>query len=68
MYNKKIKCIGFIPIKKNSKRLLNKNFLNFNKKKLYQHFINEVKKSNLDDIYVNSDSKEVKNWCKKKKN
>ena len=66
MVNKKITSNGFIPIKKNSKRLLNKNFLNFNKKKLYRHFIEQVNKSDLDDIYVNTDSQEVKNWCKKK--
>jgi CMP-N-acetylneuraminic acid synthetase len=62
---KKKKCIGFIPVKKNSTRLPSKNFLKFGNKKLYQYFILKVIKSNLDDVYVNTDSEEVIQWCKK---
>ena len=60
-----MKCIAIIPIKKRSTRVKNKNFRRLKKKKLYQYFIDKIKKCNFDDIYVDSDSSEIKRYCKK---
>ena len=34
------------------------------KKRLFQYFIEKVKKCGFDEIYVDSDSLEIKNYCK----
>ena len=39
-----MKCVAIIPIKKNSSRVKNKNFKRIGNKKLYQFFIDKVKK------------------------
>ncbi len=62
-----MKCIAFIPIKKNSTRVKKKNFKILGKKKLYQYFLDKIRKCNFDDVYVDSDSNEIKNYCKKVK-
>ena len=62
----KKKVVAFIPIKKYSKRVKGKNFLKFGNKKLYQIFLDKLSKTNFDEIYVDSDSTEIKNYCKKK--
>ena len=54
-----MKCIAIIPIKKRSTRVKNKNFKRL-RKKLYQYFIDKIKKCNFDEIYVDSDSTEIK--------
>ena len=60
-----MKCIAIIPIKKRSTRVKNKNFKRLRKKKLYQYFIDKIKKCNFDEIYVDSDSTEIKRYCEK---
>ena len=62
-----MKCIAIIPIKKRSSRVKKKNFKIVNNKKLYQFFINKIRKCGFDKIYVDSDSSEIKNYCKKNK-
>ena len=62
-----MKCIAIIPIKKRSSRVKKKNFKIVNNKKLYQFFINKVRKCGFDKIYVDSDSSEIKKYCKKNK-
>ena len=62
-----MKCVALIPIKTKSTRVKNKNFKILNKRKLYQFFIDKIKKCGFDEIYVDSDSREIKNYCKKKK-
>lgn len=62
----KKKIVAIVPIKKHSKRVKHKNFLKFGNKKLYQIFLDKLTKTNFDEIYVDSDSAEIKNYCKKK--
>ena len=62
-----MKCIAIIPIKKRSSRVKKKNFKIVNNKKLYQFFIDKIRKCGFDKIYVDSDSSEIKNYCKKNK-
>jgi len=58
----KIAC--FIPIKSNSSRVPNKNFRLLGGKPLYKHALDTVIKSKVfDDIFVDTDSKDVKKYC-----
>ena len=57
----------FFIIKEKSQRVKNKNFLKINNKPLFQYLLEKVKKCNFDEIYVDSDSEIIKNYCIKKK-
>ena len=58
----KIAC--FIPIKSNSERVPGKNFRQLCGKPLYQHIIeNSIKANCFDDIYVDTNSEDVKRFC-----
>ena len=63
MPNKK-KVVVIVPIKENSKRVKNKNFKKINGLPLYQITLNKLKKCKFDEIYVDSDSQEIENFCK----
>jgi len=57
---------AFIPVKKRSSRLPNKNFREFNGYPLYEHFFRKLHPTNpFDSVYVNTDSEEVKRCAKK---
>lgn len=59
--------IGFIPIKKISKRLPEKNFKSFCGHPLYQYIIiNALSSGAFDRLYVDTDSDEIKEFAKKK--
>lgn len=60
-----MKIVAIIPIKKNSKRVKGKNFKIVNKRPLFHFILSKVKKCNFDEVYVDSDSKVIKNYCKK---
>lgn len=60
-----MKIVAVIPIKKKSERVKNKNFIKVNKKPLFRFLLDKIKKCNFDEVYVDSDSKIVKNYCKK---
>lgn len=60
-----MKIVAIIPIKKISKRVKRKNFIKVGKKKLYNFILEKVKKCNFDEVYVDSDSYEIKMYCKK---
>ena len=62
--NKK-KIVVIVPIKKNSKRVNKKNFRLVNSKPLYRYLLDKLKLCNFDEIYVDSDSKEIERYCKK---
>ena len=63
-----MKAICFIPIKKKSERIKKKNFQFINNKKLYQILIDKIKKIGVfDEIIIDTDSDEIKDYCKKKK-
>ena len=62
-----MKTVAIIPIKSHSKRLRNKNFKIINGKPLYRYLLDKLHKCNFDEIYVDSDSKEIEKYCLKKK-
>ena len=62
-----MKIVAIIPIKSQSKRLKNKNFKKINGKPLYKYLLDKLKFTNFDEIYVDSDSKEIEKYCKLKK-
>lgn len=60
-----MKAACFIPIKLNSERVVGKNFRILCGKQLYQHIIkNAIAAHCFDDIFVDTDSNEVKAFCK----
>ena len=60
-----MKAVAIIPIKSNSKRVKNKNFKKIFNIPLYQIVLAKVKKANFNEIYVDTDSKKIKNFCLK---
>ena len=60
-----MKIVAIIPIKKKSKRIKGKNFVKVNRKPLFAYLLEKVKKCDFDEIYVDSDSQEIRNYCKK---
>lgn len=62
-----MKTVAIVPIKEKSKRVKGKNFKKINGKPLYIHFIEKLKKCNFDEVYIDSDSKIIENYCKNKK-
>ena len=62
-----MKIVAIIPIKKNSKRVKGKNFKKILGKPLYQYLLTTIKKANFDEVYVDSDSPQIKYFCKKNK-
>lgn len=59
------KIIALVPIKSKSKRVKNKNFQLINKKPLYHYLLSKIKYCNFDDVYVDTDSSEIKNYSLK---
>jgi CMP-N-acetylneuraminic acid synthetase len=60
-----VKTVAIIPIKLNSQRVKGKNFRLVNGIPLYQYLLSKLKDCNFDEIYVDSDSEEIKVYCKK---
>ena len=60
-----MKIVAIIPIKSSSKRVKGKNFRIVGKKPLYKHLLDKLKKTNFDEIYIDSDSTEIKKYCHK---
>ena len=59
-----MKTACFIPIKLHSERVPGKNFRILNGKKLYMHIIENIIKANcFDDVYVDTNSDEVKEYA-----
>lgn len=57
-----IRC--FIPIKKHSKRVVDKNFRIIKNKKLYEIVIEKaIAVSNIDEVVIDTDSQEIKDYC-----
>lgn len=62
-----MKTACFIPIKANSERVPGKNFRVLNGKKLYEYIIEHVIEADcFDDIYVDTNSDEIKEYVKAK--
>ena len=66
MKKNKKKVIVIVPIKKVSKRVKGKNFKKISGKPLYRYLLDKLSKTNFDEIYVDSDSKIIKKYCKEK--
>lgn len=58
-----MKIVAVIPIKSKSERVKNKNFKKVNGRPLYKFLLEKLKKCNFDEIYIDSDSKEIKKYC-----
>ena len=58
-----MKKIAIIPIKQNSERVPGKNFRFIAGKPLYLYLLDNLKYCNFDDIYVDSDSDEIREYC-----
>lgn len=62
-----MKTAAFIPIKANSERVPGKNFRILNGKKLYEYILEHaVEADTFDDIYVDTNSDEIKNYATEK--
>ena len=63
---RKLKRLAIIPARGGSKRIKNKNLVNFNGKPIITYTIKNAKKSKLfDKIHVSTDSKKIINFLKK---
>ena len=60
-----MKIVVIVPIKKNSKRVFNKNFREINGIPLYRYLLDKLKNSNFDEIFIDSDSDEIKEYSLK---
>lgn len=61
-----MKIVAIVPIKKNSERVKKKNFKKIKNKPLYRYLLDKIVKCNFDEVYVDSDSAEIKKYCEKK--
>ena len=61
----KKKIVALVPIKKNSERVAKKNFKKIQGKPLYKYLLEKLSKCNFDEVYVDSDSPEIKKYCKR---
>ena len=64
---KNFKIVAIVPIKSISKRVKNKNFKKISGKPLYQFLLDKLPKCNFDEVYIDSNSQKIKNYCTKKK-
>tara|TARA_B100000902_G_scaffold399921_1_gene473650 strand:+ start:5284 stop:5922 length:639 start_codon:yes stop_codon:yes gene_type:complete len=62
-----MKIIAIVPIKSKSVRVPGKNFKLVKGKPLYKFMLEKISKCNFDKVYVDTDSNEIKNFCKKNK-
>jgi len=60
-----MKIVAIIPIKANSKRVKGKNLKLISGRPLYRFLLSTVKKCNFDEVYVDTDSEEIKKFCQK---
>lgn len=60
-----MKIVAIIPIKTNSKRTKGKNFRIINGRPLYRYLLDKLKRCNFDEIYIDSDSREIERYCRK---
>ena len=60
-----MKTVVIVPIKKKSERVKGKNFRKVNGVPLYQFFLDKLSKCDFDEVYVDSDSPIIENYCKK---
>ena len=61
-----MKTIVIVPVKSISKRIKGKNFKIVGGKPLYTYLLDKLSYCNFDEVYVDSDSNEINQYCKKK--
>ena len=61
-----MKIVAIITIKSNSKRIPGKNFKIVKGKPLYRYLLDKLDKTNFDEIYIDTDSKEIQKYSNKK--
>lgn len=61
-----MKAVCIVPIKSFSSRVKGKNFKKVAGKPLYRHLLDKLPYTNFDEIYVDSDSDEIRNYSRKK--
>ena len=61
-----MKTVVIVPIKKNSKRVKGKNFIKIKGKPLYRYLLDKLKKTHFDEIYIDTDSSEIRKYALKK--
>ena len=61
-----MKTVAIIPIKKNSERVPGKNFRVIGGKPLYKILLDKLDNCNFDEIYIDSDSHEIKVYTEEK--
>ena len=54
---------SLLPIKNKSVRVPRKNFKKIGKKTLYEITLEKLKKCNFDEVYIDTDSDEIKKYC-----
>ena len=59
------KTVAIIPIKSKSERIHCKNLKKINGVPFYQFLLKKLKKCNFDEVYIDTDSKQVKEFAKK---
>ena len=57
-----MKSVCIVPIKSKSERVKKKNFRLLNNNPVYVHFLEKLKSSNFDKIYIDTDSREVETY------
>ena len=57
-----MKSVAIIPIKAESQRVSRKNFRLINGIPLYEHFLNKMDSCNFDNVYVDTDSDEIRRF------
>jgi CMP-N-acetylneuraminic acid synthetase len=60
-----MKTVAIVPIKSFSERVKGKNFRLVNGKPLYTYILTTLKSCNFDEVYVDTDSDEIKEFCRK---
>ena len=61
-----MKTVAIIPIKEKSERVPGKNFRVIGEKPLYKYLLDNLRNCNFDEIYIDSDSDEIKEYSKNK--
>lgn len=62
-----MKTVLIVPIKKKSERVKGKNFKKINGIPLYKITLRKLKKCKFDEVYVDTDSNEIKKYCLRNK-
>ena len=61
-----MKTVAIIPIKEKSERVPGKNFRMIGEKPLYKYLLDKLENCHFDEIYIDSDSDEIKEYSKNK--